>query len=645
MIHQYLGPMDFLRNNLISASNPYLRQHKDNPVWWQEWNPQTLEYAREHDKPLLVSVGYSTCHWCHVMAQEAFSDPECAELLNREFVSIKIDREQRPDIDQYLMSFLVATTGSGGWPLNAFLTPDGHPFFAMTYASTEARFQTPAFPDILRQVREFYDERKGDIEPFEVAAGESPAARTEPVLAITDSSDDDELAGTVGELQGAFDRGFGGFGSSQKFPPHSTLLFMLYAAAGAGEDTGKALLAMATETLDAMMTRGMHDHLQGGFFRYCVDRNWTIPHFEKMLYDQAMLLWNYSLAGRLTRGSGYKTTAEGIFRSLEETFRIGDLYAAAHDADTDHHEGETYLWSLKEVTAALNEAERDALLRVYDVSQSGNFEGKNHLVRRLAPGYENDPRVPRHRRPDPAVLRSAEGKLLAIRGSRPQPFRDEKLLTGWNALVGCGLVAAHRYLGLPGTLHRALEIARSLLDGFMGDGRLGHAAINDTEQREEFLSDYASAALLLAMLGEETSEFAKEAGTLASAMLRFRRDGHWFESDNRDFRPIPAQAFDQPVPSGMALAQGVLLRREIGAHANTLPQAFTDPLAHGFQNVSALMSRGYFHVVESPEPVSWDRLPANTIQIRGRNDVSCYRGACHQGLPKNDRRKKSSQAS
>ncbi len=633
--------MDLLRNNLVSASNPYLRQHKDNPVWWQEWNPQTLEYAREHDKPLLVSVGYSTCHWCHVMAQEAFSQPECAEILNRDFVSIKIDREQRPDIDQYLMSFLVATTGSGGWPLNAFLTPNGRPFFAMTYASTEARFQTPAFSDILRQVREFYNERKDDIEPFEVATGEAAsdpaAARTKPVLAVTDSPDGDELAGTVGNLQQAFDRGFGGFGSSQKFPPHSTLLFMLYAAAGAGEDTGKALLAMAGETFDAMMTRGMHDHLQGGFFRYCVDRNWTIPHFEKMLYDQAMLLWNYSLAGRLTRGSGYKTTAEGIFRSLEETFRIGDLYATAHDADTNHHEGETYLWKLEEITSALNEAERDTFLRVYDVSQSGNFEGKNHLVRRLAPGYENDPKVPRHRRPDPASLRSAEGKLLAIRGSRPQPFLDEKLLTGWNALAGCGLVAAHRYLGLPGTLDRALEIARALLDGFTDTQGLAHAAAGNDERSEEFLTDYATVALFLAMLGEETSEFAPETEALAGAMLRFRRDGTWFESDNSDFLPIPAQAFDQPVPSGIALAQAVLLRQEIAAHVNTPPQTFADPLAHGFQNVSALMSRGYFHVVESPEPVSWERLPANTIQIRGRNSVSCYRGVCYQGLPKNDR--------
>ena len=654
--------MEFLRNNLAGSSSPYLRQHQENPVWWQEWRPETLEYARENDRVLFVSVGYSTCHWCHVMAAEAFSDTGCAEILNQNFVSIKIDRELRPDIDQYLMSFLVATTGSGGWPLNAFLTPDGKPFFAMTYAATEARFNLPAFGDILGQVRMFYDEHKDEIRLFEAptsatdagsAAPDAPQIRTAggsslPVPAITDPSDDDELDRQVRDLQRVFDGGIGGFGSSQKFPPHNTLLFILYAAAGAGSmgvaggvnsprDTGapenRGFLTMATETLDAMMTRGLHDHLQGGFFRYCVDRNWTIPHFEKMLYDQAMLLWNFSLAAGMTDRPAYRTTALGIFRSLEETFRIGDLYAAAHDADTNHREGATYVWSLDEVSAVLDESELEVFLRVYALSEPGNFEGTNHLIRRLPVGHEDDANVPGSQSPDDLALQSAERKLLAIRRSRPQPFRDEKLLTAPNALAGCGLVAAHRYLDLPGSLDRAVEIARALLDGFTGTGRLAHTASEGDVQNDEYLSDYASLLLLLEMLAEETLEFAAETAALINEMLRFRRNGIWFESDNSDFRPVPAQAFDSPVPSGVALAESVLLRQEIARHEQYGPRAFADPLAHGFGNISALMSRGYFHVVESPEPVGWDQLAANTIQIRGRNMTHCYRGMCFQGLP------------
>ena len=319
--------MSVARNNLDLANSPYLRQHAENPVWWQEWSAEILEYARKTDRIVFVSVGYSTCHWCHVMAREAFSDETCATILNRHFVPVKVDREQRPDIDHYLMSFLVATTGSGGWPLNAFLTPEGHPFFAMTYASTEPRFHLPAFDDILGRVREFFGENRDRIAPFELNAehsgvdgairkvlahddgGEAEAGDGPASVAMISDEDESQAIERVDELERAFDRVHAGFGQSQKFPPHSALLYLQHAcAAGLSEQAGE----MARETLDAMMTRGLHDHLQGGFFRYTVDREWTIPHFEKMLYDQAMLLWNYAVASRLFGSSGYRETAAGI---------------------------------------------------------------------------------------------------------------------------------------------------------------------------------------------------------------------------------------------------------------------------------------------------------------------------------------------
>ncbi|HKJ85050.1 MAG TPA: DUF255 domain-containing protein, partial [Spirochaetia bacterium] len=380
--------MTFSRNNLDHASSPYLRQHAENPVWWQEWNEETLEFARANDRILFVSVGYSTCHWCHVMARGAFSDPDSARVLNRRFLPIKIDREQRPDIDHYLMSFLVGTTGSGGWPLNAFLTPDGKPFFAMTYASTEPRFNTPAFSDILERVIEFYAEHRNEIAPFELnrdhsrvseptlaalnaltTSGGASSPDELPVAMISDEDEREALTRTA-DLERAYDRVHGGFGNSQKFPPHSPLLFLQYAhAAGISDEAA----TMVTGTLDAMMTRGLHDHLQGGFFRYTVDNDWTVPHFEKMLYDQALLLWNYSIASRLFDRAGYRETARGIIRSLEQTFRVGAGYASAHDADTDHREGATYIWKLEEIEQALTAEEFDAMLREFSLSADGNF--------------------------------------------------------------------------------------------------------------------------------------------------------------------------------------------------------------------------------------------------------------------------------
>ena len=636
--------MDFRRNNLDQAASPYLRQHRENPVWWQEWNQSTLDYARENDRILLVSVGYSTCHWCHVMARGAFSDAECAAILNEHFVSIKVDREQRPDIDRYLMSFLVATTGSGGWPLNAFLTPDGRPFYAMTYASAEAGVRTPAFADILRQVAQFYRQRRDDLKPFELtakysaasdaaralAAGAGAGSTAGPILESFEPADESQIAEHATVLQKAFDRGFGGFGSSQKFPPHSTLLSMLYAASATGNET---MLAMATETLDAMMTRGLHDHLQGGFFRYTVDRQWTIPHFEKMLYDQAMLLWAYSLAFGCTGRAGYRETAEGVLTSLEDTFRIGDLYAAGHDADTDHREGATYLWSLEEIEGILDETERDAFLRVFAVTKDGNFEGRSHLIRQLAPGYDHDAAVPAHRRPDRGALDSAVEKLLRTRRTRPQPSRDDKLITSWNALAACGLVAAHRHLGAERAFGRALGIARTLTGDFLVGGRLAHARIGDELQRDAFLSDHAALLLLLTFLGEETDEFTEQTEILRDAVLSFQRDGTWVESDTADFAAIPAEVFDQPVPSSVALAEMALLRTQIAAHDEYAARPFADPLGRGFLNITALQSRGYFAVVESPEPVPWDRLPPHSIQVRGGNRVTCHRGVCFPGLP------------
>ncbi len=648
--------MTFARNNLDLANSPYLRQHAENPVWWQEWSAEILEYARKTDRIVFVSVGYSTCHWCHVMAREAFSDERCASILNRHFVPVKVDREQRPDIDHYLMSFLVATTGSGGWPLNAFLTPDGHPFFAMTYASTEPRFHLPAFDDILGRVREFFGENRDRIAPFELNAehsgidgairkvlahddgGAAETADRPPVAMISDEDESQAIA-RVDELDRAFDRVHAGFGQSQKFPPHSALLYLQYAcAAGLSERAGE----MARETLDAMMTRGLHDHLQGGFFRYTVDREWTIPHFEKMLYDQALLLWNYSVGSRLFGRRGYREAAAGVVRALEETFRVGEGYASAHDADTNHREGGTYIWKLEEIEQTLDEDELDAFLRVFAVSRDGNFERRNHLVRILPPGvHDDDPSRVKHG-PDRQLLDRAVERLLEARRRRDQPERDDKIVAGWNALVGCGLLAAHRFAGLEGALDRAVELAFFLTDRFVTDGPVAHSLLGDALQEQEFLGDVSALLLFLTMLAEEgepyDTPFRPARTHLRSRLATLEHDGVWMESLADDFPAVPAEPFDQPIPSGIALAEYALLLDRMRGHLDYAPLEFADPHAQAFANLAALASRGYLYVVESPEPLPWADLPIHAVQVRGDARTSCYRGVCYLGPPPADAR-------
>lgn len=624
--------MRFTRNNLDTSVSPYLRQHADNPVWWQEWSEEALAYAREHDRVLFVSVGYATCHWCHVMAADAFSDPEVAAYLNEHFLPIKVDREQRPDIDQMLMQFLVQTTGQGGWPLNAFLSPNLEPFFAMTYASSEPRYGIPPFTDILRRVVEFYGAHKQELKPFQVRA---PAPRGDGAGAEGDTrgaaggppdpaGEDAELARLTETISRAFDEEHAGFGSAQKFPPHSTLLYLLYRYADsrdAGSPDERAG-EMARRTLETMQRRGLHDHLQGGFFRYCTDRGWTIPHFEKMLYDQAMLLWSYSLAARVFGREDFRRTAQGVYRCLEETFAEDGVYVSGHDADTDHAEGATYIWTPAEIDAVLGAEDAAFFTDIYDVTDNGNFEGRNHLLRRRDP-------APAER----ARLEELEARLLAARRTRAQPFVDRKIHTGWNALAGSALVQAHRLIGLTEGLERAQELYSVLMQRHGGERRVFHSSLDGQLQRQEFLSDYAALSLLAGMLYEETGEYRPVLEGIDETMEEFRRDGVWFESQNADFMPVPAESFDSPTPSTISLAETARLRAKLLTGREYTPLPFARPLVEDFVNIAALVSRGYFHVVETPSPVEWSRLPAHAVQVPAERETHCYRGVCTPGIP------------
>ncbi len=581
------------RNNLDRSSSPYLRQHSGNPIWWQEWNSETLAYAAKENKPLLVSVGYATCHWCHVMAAEAFSDPETAGYLNEHFVSIKTDREQRPDIDQYMMNFIQAQTGSGGWPLNVFLTPGLKPVHALTYAPLRTSGNRYSFLYIAQAVTEFLEQRGDNILSFSPSEQEAPPA------------DGERLTESLGEY---FDSESGGFGSGQKFPPHSTLLFMLYQLSVSHNE---ALSRMVNTTLDAMMMRGLNDHLQGGIYRYCVDREWSIPHFEKMLYDQAMALWSYSLAYRVTGREHYRTMAEKILKSLDETFFQNGMYVSAFNADTDHREGATYLWSIEELAMLLTPEELSRFREVYEISSEGNFDELNHLIRK---NYDR--------------IDAIEEKLLAARLKRSQPSRDDKILSGLNALTAVAMIQAGRHLGRPELETGAVSLVWKLLETFWDGSSLAHSYFDGVLQKQGFLSDAGALLLAITMLYETDESWGDTMNTMAEYVRSFREEGKWVESDADDFMKIYASWFDHPVPSAVSLAEMALTRVALLTGGDITPAVWRRTYQSDFYNINVLLTEDLFHLYTTKEPLPWNDIPVNSLQKRGEPESVCHNRAC-----------------
>ncbi|MBF0485177.1 MAG: thioredoxin domain-containing protein [Candidatus Omnitrophica bacterium] len=583
--------MNFERNNLDLSTSPYLRQHKENPIWWQEWGEATLEYAKKKGKPLFFSVGYSTCHWCHVMAAEAFSNKDIADFLNKNFISVKVDREERPDIDQFLMRFILSLNVQGGWPLNAFLTPNLNPLYALTYAPVEPQARMPGFLEILEKIYDFYRSAGHKLSPFILSESQPPVSAEEEIIKM---------------CYEAFDQVYGGFGQENKFPPSSTLLYLLYYSSN-----DQRIRLILEKTLDVMMLRGLHDHLEGGFFRYCVDREWLIPHFEKMLYDQAMMLWIYALAFKVLGKKEYKETAFKIVKSLEDTFERDGLFCSAFDADINHEEGGYYLWAYDELSRILTEEELSLLKRVYFVTEKGNFEGKNHLIRL-----------------DGTAIPLIEQKLLFQRRLKEPPFCDEKIVTSWNALLGVAFIHAYRYLSEDHFLAHARKIASCLLERHFDGVSLARTSLSGKKSSGGFLEDGAAVLLLLTYLHEETGEFKEAMDTFYAYVLNFRTERSWKESSQKDFITLPASHFDHPIPSSVSLAELAVLRATIFQKKQFFPGPYVTALFHDFYNISSLVRNGLFHLITSPQKIGWKVLPVNTIQIRGEKQEDCFAGSC-----------------
>jgi len=585
--------LDIQRNNLDKSSSPYLRQHAKNPLWWQEWRSEIIGEAINQNKPLFVSVGYATCHWCHVMAADAFSDRATADYLNKYFICIKVDRETRPDIDQFLMHFITAQNGSGGWPLNVFLTPDNHPIFALTYAPGHGGSSMSSFLDITKRVYDYYINHQDKILPFK--AIEKPPPIIEEKMIVND-------------LLTYFDSAEGGFGKGQKFPPHTTLLYLLYLLC---VEKNESIYKMISTTLDAMRLGGLNDHLQGGIFRYCVDRKWTIPHFEKMLYDQAMALWCYALAYKIMDKKAYKVMAEKILRCLEECFNEKGLYISAYDADTEHIEGATYTWKYDELKELLSAEEFHRLSESYFIFPEGNFEDAIHLTRK-----------------NNALLRDIEEKLLVIRNQRNQPEKDSKILCGINALVAIAMLQAGRFLGKPELEARAVQIVKSLMERFWNGKFLAHSLSNGIMQKQKFLFDGACMLIALTMLYENDESWGALMRKMSEYVKSFKEDEKWVESRSEDFQTIYASWFDHPIPSSVSLAEIGLTRVGLLDGKEIHPKTYRQPFHADFFNLTVMLSNGLFHLFTTKKVVDWNTLSPNSLQMRGEPETDCYRGVC-----------------
>ncbi len=554
-----------MSNRLASQTSPYLQQHADNPVDWHPWDQEALALARRENKPILLSVGYSACHWCHVMAHESFEDPEVAAQMNRHFVNIKVDREERPDLDQiYQTAHAMLTQRNGGWPLTMFLMPDGTPFFGGTYFPKQARYGMPGFLDLLPRVAGVYHEKRDEIGRQSTALLEA-LARTVPAPSSGHELKRAPIDAAVRELAQMFDDVDGGIGQAPKFPHPFELAFCLRRHALEG---GEIALAVARLTLTKMAEGGIYDHLGGGFCRYSVDEHWSIPHFEKMLYDNAALVTLYSDAWLVTGQPLFRQvvteTAQWVTREMQSP--EGGYYSSL-DADSEHEEGKFYVWTPDEVRALLSPEEYAVIELHYGLDGPPNFEGHFWNLRVMKPLGAVAHQLRLSAEECAARLAAGRVKLLAVRNRRVHPGRDEKVLTSWNALMVRGMAHAARVFGEPSWLasaRGALEFIRRTLwrDGrLMATSKNGHAHLN------AYLDDYAFLldALLELMQGEFRAEDLALACELAEVLLAQFEDrqagGFYFVSDDHEtLIHRPKQGHDGATPSGNGIAAYALQR-------------------------------------------------------------------------------------
>ncbi len=542
------------KNRLADETSPYLRQHADNPVDWMPWGDEAFALARERDVPVFLSVGYSSCHWCHVMAHESFEDPATAELMNRLYVNVKVDREERPDVDAIYMQSVQALTGRGGWPMSVWCTPDGRPFYAGTYFPDADRHGMPSFRRICEAVSEAWRERRDEV----VAQGEQlTAALAEEVLRA--AGDDTLTPAILGQayagVRSQFEPTYGGFGRAPKFPQAMTIDFLCRAYVRNGSDETRTMVAT---TLDAMAAGGIHDQLAGGFARYSTDDTWLVPHFEKMLYDNALLTRAY-LHGYLVTGEPrYRSVVEGIVEYVLRDMRdpAGGFYSA-EDADSEGVEGKFYCWSIEEIREVCGD-DADAVIAYFGITPEGNFADPHTGFR------ANILHVKERNAEAPPEVERAKPRLLARRATRVRPALDDKVLLAWNALMLGALTEAAAALARDDWMEVARTNARFLLTELRGDD--GRFVRSWRAPYLAYAEDYAALLEALCTLAElDDVVWLADARTVAGELTRLFRDADdgGFFTTGADAEQLVVRlkdVFDDATPSANALAANGYLR-------------------------------------------------------------------------------------
>ena len=554
-----------MANHLINESSPYLLQHAHNPVDWFPWGDEALAKANSENKPIFLSIGYAACHWCHVMAHESFEDPETAAFMNEQFINIKVDREERPDLDGIYMQATVAMTGSGGWPMSVFLTPDLKPFYAGTYFPPVKRYNMPAFKDVLSGIAHAWKEEPSEI----TRMSGQVTSHLQQALSSDQKSDtafsQNHLDTIAKSLVDSYDWGYGGWGSAPKFPQPMTIEFLLRRHIAGNLDALKPSL----HALKAMARGGMYDVVGGGFSRYSTDNFWRVPHFEKMLYDNAQLTRVYLHAWQITKDAFFKQIViETLdFISRELTHPHGGFYSSL-DADSEGEEGRFYVWSLEDIRNLLKE-DSEFFEAAYGISERGNWEGKTVLQRALddsslAARFKLDPEIV------PRKLADSHARLLSARASRVRPGTDDKILTAWNGLMLAAVAEASRAMDKPDLRNKYLSLATRnaefILDHLRAHGRLKRSWRDGKLTHEVFLEDYA--ALILGLIELYQTDFQNKwfvlARELADEMIELFSDpnGGFFDTpkDGRELLLRPKDLQDNATPSGNALACEALLK-------------------------------------------------------------------------------------
>ena len=550
-------------NRLINETSPYLLQHAHNPVDWHPWGEEALQKAREEDKPIFLSIGYSACHWCHVMERESFEDVRIAEVMNQHFVSIKVDREERPDVDSIYMMAVQTMRGQGGWPLSVFLTPKGEPFYGGTYFPPEDRHGMPGFPKVLMSVAEAYRDRRADV----ARSAQQITAALESNLQSTQSSDiltADTISSAYSTLSQGFDTEDGGFGTAPKFPQPMVLEFLLRYHHRTGDQQA---LQMVETTLEHMARGGIYDQLGGGFHRYSTDPFWLVPHFEKMLYDNALLsrlyLHAYQATGNVTYRDIAQETLDYVLREMTDS--QGGFYST-QDADSEGEEGKFFVWTPREIEQALGQEGSQAIQRYFGVTLEGNFDGRSILYRPRALA-EVSAELGMEAAELEAMIEDARNRLLDVRIGRVPPATDTKVLTSWNGLVLHSMALGAAILGRQDYLQAAVSNANFLLQHMRAGERLLRTYKDGQAHLKGYLEDYASLADGLLALYEATFDptWLKESQALADQMLELFWDQNedvFYDTgtDQESLVVRPRDIMDNAMPSGASIAVDVLLR-------------------------------------------------------------------------------------